>query len=83
VPRGFGSRRRLLRELLLAASRYGRLDDVVGALSALVHGHCERLRRDWSRRAVAHWLERLVRTDTLLREVGARAAAPEAPSARA
>lgn len=82
VPRGFGSRGRLLRELLLAASRYGRLDDAVGALADLVRDHAERMMADWPQQDVAPWIARLVRTGTLLRELAARASVDEPAATR-
>lgn len=82
VPRGFGPRARLLRQLLMGASRYGKLPDVLGGITAVVRVHRQRL-ATWATnesraQAVAPWRERLTGTLVLVDAMAVELA--EAPS---
>jgi hypothetical protein len=90
VPRGFGPRARVLRELILGSARYERMHEVLGAIADVARTHQERLARPpWvggrGGAAVAGWRDRLTRTIQLLEQMDARAAAERAtdrPTAR-
>ena len=70
VPRGFGPRSRLLRQLLIGASRYEKVQDVLGGISVVIRAHRRRL-ASWGTNelraeAVAPWQERLTGTLALV-----------------
>ncbi len=74
VPRGFGSRRRVLTQLLEGAARYGETNRAVTALQAVVERHRGRLggapwRTGALRLATEPWANRLAETSLLLSEV--------------
>ncbi len=88
VPRGFGPRGRLLRQLIDSATRFGRLDAVLGGLGLIVARHRETLsaapyQTPALQAATAPWRERLETTQRLLGEIAGRAAAVPGPEARA
>ncbi|MBC8422755.1 hypothetical protein H8E07_01410 [bacterium] len=73
VPRGFGSRRRLLTNLLRAGAQYGRADRVVDGLRGVVERHRGVLggavwRTGVLRAASEPWCERLAETSVRLAE---------------
>ena len=71
VPRGFGTRKRLLHQLLIQGSRLDRLPAVLDAFSALVDAHRRRLvGPPWAGQpSAAVWGERLEATGALLGEM--------------
>ncbi len=74
VPRGFGSRRRVMTQLLEGAARYGETNPALSALQAVVERHRGRLggapwRTGALRSATEPWSERLAETSLLLSEV--------------
>ena len=71
VPRGFGTRKRLLHQLLIQGSRFDRLPAVLDAFSALVDAHRRRLvGPPWAGQpSAAVWGERLEATGALLGEM--------------
>lgn len=74
VPRGFGSRRRVMTQLLEGASRYGETNLALSALQEVVECHRGRLgsapwRTGALRSATEPWSERLAETSLLLSEV--------------
>jgi len=80
VPRGFGSRPRLLTNLLRSGARFGQAASVVGALQEIVERHRSRLaepplRIGALRAATEPWAARLGETSLLLAEMGDRLAA--------
>ncbi len=84
VPRGFGGRRQTLTNLLRSAGTYGRLDEAVGGLLAMVAGEGESHRRlasggtPGALRVAAAWTERLDLTHSVLaRMLEAGRSAPE------
>lgn len=88
VPRGFGPRGRLLRQLIDSAARFGRLEAVLGGIGLIVDRHIEGLSSDRYRgpefaAATAPWRERLTVTRDLLGEIAGRAAALSDQQARA
>ena len=86
VPRGFGSRRRLLTNLLESAARYRNTAEVISSLQAVVERHRGLLTDpSWQtaslQAATEPWLERLAQTSALLGEMQHRlAAAPSVTS---
>ncbi len=77
VPRGFGTRRRLLATMLQSGARYGEATSVIGALRAVVEDHRGRMaatpwRSGALRVATEPWAERLAETSVLLSEVELR-----------
>ncbi len=80
VPRGFGSRRRLLTNLLRSSARFGQAGSVVRALQEIVERHRGRLaappfRIGALRAATEPWTTRLAHTSLLLADMGDRLAA--------
>ncbi len=77
IPRGFGPRRRILRELLIGASRYEALDAVLASFAAVADRHGRALAsspyvgpgRD---EALAPWRSRIAKTGALLAEMRRR-----------
>jgi len=85
VPRGFGSRRRLLMNLLKSAARYEQTEMVLSALAAVVERHRGLLstapwRTGALRAATEPWCERLAQTSILLQEVSHRLTSAPAES---
>ena len=77
VPRGFGSRRRLLTLLLEGGARYRTVHLVLEAIQAVVERHRHFLGSDrWQQStlvaAMLPWLERLNETSLLLNEVSGK-----------
>jgi len=88
VPRGFGPRRRLLRQLIESAARFGQLTAVLGGLGLLVRAHLDalsgpRYQSPAMVAATAPWRERLTTTERLLEVIAGRAAAVVTEEARA
>jgi len=83
VPRGFGPRARVLRQLLLGAARYDKQPAVLGSLLAVAAAHDAALAtytEPAAARAVAPWRDRLRHTMHLLSTMDARLSAPTPPT---
>ena len=81
VPRGFGPRSRLLRQLLMGASRYERMSQLLGAISAVAghhHGVLEHglYLEEAPARAVSPWRDRLALSMHLLDSMTASLSRP-------
>jgi len=85
VPRGFGSRRRIMTQLLEAAARYDKTALVFSALQEVVECHRGRFgaapwRTGVLRAATEPWCERLAETSVLLQDLSQRLVAAPAES---
>jgi hypothetical protein len=77
VPRGFGPRTRLLRQLLMGASRFDRMPELLGAVEAVAARHHARLGEapylaPAASAAVGPWRTRLALSIHLLQAMAAR-----------